>query len=383
MLFVDPSNRRIAANEDGLEKPLTPEGDVFTGTLPASLPVANTSIRWNGRDWAMVMWPLPEDANDRAILLLHESWHRIQERIGFPSAVVDEDHLATLDGRLGMRLELRALARALRSTGTARRTAIADALLFRAWRRTLALDATAHENALELHEGLAEYSGRRLSGDPAMIAHMAERLDQGDTVTAYARSFAYYTGPAYGMLLDHSAPSWRADLRRTRDLGALLAVADHIVMPANLSRAAEKRGLLYGRTAVLSEEQKTARLRARINARWTALLVTGPVIHIPVGSANVAFDPRELVPLPPYGTVYPTITVSGTWGRLKAEHGALLKPDWSELTVARGEAKVGAAVINGDGWALALNPGWTLAQIDKGNALRIVNVSALGRAHAQ
>ena len=370
ILIVDPQTRKFVANQDGVNVALHPEGGAFTGALPTSLPIANTSVSWNGRDWAMVMSPLPEDSNERAILLLHESWHRIQARLGFPSVSVDEDHLATVDGRVGMRLELRALARALRSSGASRRAAVTDALIFRAWRRTLSNEANANENALELHEGLAEYSGRRLSGDPAMVLNMSARLDQGDGVTSYARSFAYYTGPAYGMLLDDANTSWRADPRKIHDLGAMLAAADGIAMPANLPAAVSQSGQRYGRAVVLAEEQKAGEVRVQANARWIALLATGPVIRVPVGSANVAFDPRTVVPLPPYGTVYPTITVAGVWGHLNATAGALLKADWSELSIPRGAVGAGAGSFKGDGWTLELNPGWTLSRSGE-NGLKV------------
>jgi phage tail protein X len=72
-------------------------------------------------------------------------------------------------------MEWRALERALRQTGPARSAAIADALLFRTYRRTLFPDSAKNENALELNEGLAEYTGVRLSS--ADLQEMAVRAN--------------------------------------------------------------------------------------------------------------------------------------------------------------------------------------------------------------
>jgi hypothetical protein len=63
-------------------------------------------------------------------------------------------------------LEWRALSRALQaSTDEERREAAADAVLFRAERYRLFPGAQAQEQALELNEGLAEYTGVRV-GNP-------------------------------------------------------------------------------------------------------------------------------------------------------------------------------------------------------------------------
>jgi hypothetical protein len=75
--------------------------------------MANTAIDWQGDRWAMVMLPLPEDAYTRRVLLAHESFHRIQPKLGLTSKEVANAHLDTVEGRYLMQLEWRALAAAL------------------------------------------------------------------------------------------------------------------------------------------------------------------------------------------------------------------------------------------------------------------------------
>lgn len=85
MMFVDPGTRQIMANQIDLEEKLTKQGEVFVGRLPEKEAIANTSINWAGVKWSMIIGPLPEDEYERATLMVHESWHRIQDDIGFPA----------------------------------------------------------------------------------------------------------------------------------------------------------------------------------------------------------------------------------------------------------------------------------------------------------
>src|SRR5205085_10583441 len=139
--------------------------------------------------------------------------------------------------------EGRALGEALVRQGAAQHEAIGDALVFRAYRRSVTPGAAAEERSLELSEGLAEYTGYRLSGWPAgvladRVAQRLEREDGGDTFT---RSFAYASGPAYGVLLDESGASWRRGLTSSSDLGAMLAKRAGVTLPASLEAEARRR----------------------------------------------------------------------------------------------------------------------------------------------
>lgn len=135
ILFVDRKTRTIVANQADREGVLIKDGNVFVGKLPAKVNIANTAIEWAGVKWTMIIFPLPEDKYRRANLMAHEMWHRIQDEIGFPSSGAANNHLDSRDGRVWLQLEWRALASALSSRGRQRRQAIADALLFRAYRK--------------------------------------------------------------------------------------------------------------------------------------------------------------------------------------------------------------------------------------------------------
>lgn len=258
VLLVDPASRQFVASIDGADTALERDGPVFRGRLPDNVPVANTAVGWNGRTWTMLMLPLPEDPAARSILLMHEAWHRIQAGIGLAATHADQDQLETEQGRTALRLELRALAAALEATSAEQqRQAIADAMTFRAWRHARFPQAAAAEDAMERHEGIAEYTGRILAQDDALQARLAAHLRRGDAVTAYARSFAYYTGPAYGVLLDGAAPGWRSRWNRQDGLPGLLAAA--LGMQADAGDAAFRRaGARHGLAEVAAAEQARA-----------------------------------------------------------------------------------------------------------------------------
>jgi len=243
IIFVDPDSRDVVANQADLQNKLVSRDGVFVGKLPTELSPANTAIDWAGVHWTMVMWPVSEFRQPRERLLLHECFHRLQEKLGLPARDAVNTHLDTLNGRIWIQMEWRALERALRQTGPARQTAIADALLFRGYRRSLFPGSANNENALELNEGLAEFTGVKLnSSDLQETAVRADLiLRQARNNPTFARSFAYISGPAYGALLDLSGRPWRASLKPSADLGLLLQQQYKIKI--NVSEAAARSAL--------------------------------------------------------------------------------------------------------------------------------------------
>jgi hypothetical protein len=372
VLLVDPETLTVVANQPDKEGKLTPAGDVFTGRLPPGTMVANTAFPWSGVTWAMVRWPLPGSAVERVQLIIHESWHRIQADLGLPGAEGSNAHLDSYDGRLLLRLELRALQAALRAEGAVRDTAVADALLFRAARRARA--PQSNEARLEVHEGLAEYTGVKLRGTPEAETRraLADRLGEPPPEN-FTRSFAYITGPAYGLLLDATGRPWRAGLTPTSDLAGLLRASTGVTVPADPRREAEARSGAYGGPALVAEEQARERERVRRYEAYRERLVTGPVLELPLAKFNMVMNPAEVMPLGEFGTVYPTLTLKAEWGTLTATNGARIAADFRRAFV-RAPASVQARPVAGDGWKLELSDGWRIARGAREGDLKAVPV---------
>src|SRR5256884_7773069 len=100
----------------------------------------------------------------------------------------------SLEGRIWLQMEWRALEHAFWQQGEERKRDVADALYFRNYRRSLFPAADAKEDALEMNEGMAEYTGFKLStSSPEEYAvAVAAWLRAAPTRTpSYGRSFAY------------------------------------------------------------------------------------------------------------------------------------------------------------------------------------------------
>jgi hypothetical protein len=374
LILIDPRARVAVANHSDSQHRLRPWQGAFVGPWIDSMGRSNTSIRWDGSAWATVLLPLPRDRYTRVALVLHEAFHRIQRQLELGSSDPVSTHLDEREGRYWLRLELRALAAALTSDDAHARIHARDALLFRAERQRLFPGADTTEPALEIQEGLAEYSGQRLAmtatGEP--MDRVAKYLDEWQATQSYPRSFAYATGPALGFVLDRFDAKWRSKVVVRRNLAALLA--DAVGAPAEPIQAqAIERAKLYGADVIASaEDARESARRARLKA-YTARLVDGPVLNAHQQFLQLLnFDPNAVVVFPPGGTVYPTGTFGGPWGRLTIDSGGVVvSPDFKSIRVAAPRDTT-ARPLRGDGWTLVLNPGWVIRPGQRAGDIELV-----------
>lgn len=376
MMFVDPDTHNIVANQPDLEHKLSPQDGVFVGKLPNETNPANHAFDWAGVHWTMVLWPVAELRQPRERLLLHESFHRLQEKLGLPARDAVNSHLDTLNGRIWIQMEWRALERALRQTGPARQAAIADALLFRTYRRSLFPDSANNENALELNEGLAEYTGVKLSSadleETAVRANLI--LRQARNNPTFARSFAYVSGPAYGALLDFTGRPWRVSLKPSSDLGALLQQRYGIATRAS-EIAARAAALRYEGEEIITIETRQEQRRSRQIADARKKFFDDPVLILSLTpDVNYSYDPNNVIGIDPSNTLYPTMRLVDAWGILTVTDGAWLERDAAgHLTRARLPAPTDLAArpLKGNGWSLELANGWEIVPGDRAGDVKL------------
>jgi hypothetical protein len=364
LMIVDPSTRQAWATQrdnQGVLNRTTADGG-WTGALPQGVPVANASVNWGGVQWIMIVGPLPADATERRVLLMHEAWHRIQEGLGLAPRTSENRHLETERGRYLMRLELRALATAMLSNGRARREAASDALAFRMARHAAFPESAAAEASLDRNEGLASYTGVKLGAALQAALHSARTLDAYDRHQAFARAYAYASGPAYGLLLDEYTPNWRATLNG-------YAPADLLVGPLRVqalsNRNLQRRAERYGGPRVADEERTRAEARRELVAALRARF-TGPRLELPLARMQFEFDPTRVTPVEGLGSVYQTLTLRDVWGEFRATEGALISADFTRLTAS--SPAVGG--LYGPGWTLHLAPGYHMTIPDAEGVVR-------------
>ena len=364
MLLVDPDDRSIVANQADAGGVLKQIDDVYVGTLPPSVTISDTTVNWSGTRWCELMWPWPmrEDPDMRHVTLAHEKFHRIEaDDLHIKIFDGDNRHLDTLNGRYLMELEWRALAAALQAqTPKARTTAIEDAILFRRERYRLFPKAAENEADLESNEGIAEYTGVRLGLTTPLEQKRYALRDLSSYVDApsLVRSFAYATGPAWGLLLDQAAPNWRISFLKDQTAQRFdqrLQRALHLPDP-ELTRLKAREVVYDPAGSLRAHEVAREQERVAMAAQYQSSLVDGPVLTLPLNHSSYQFKPQTLVALPG-GTVYPTMTLSDDWGTLKVSRGGVLMHDKPEIaTVSAVNFK--PQDFGGPGFELVLKPGW-------------------------
>jgi hypothetical protein len=349
LVIFDPATGTRATNQP------EPEGP------PPYLPgVADGPITWGGVRWfAMPLQMLPEDADTRMQGLLHGMFHRMQHELAFMATAYDgfNEHLDTLEGRYWMRLEWRALRRAVESSGNDRIEAIADALAFRRERRRLFPGAADNERRDEIREGLAMYTGvAGWANSPADARRVAAmEAAGGELQSSFVGNFEAASGPAYGVLLDELMPGWRRQLHTASDLGDLLGSAINRLPTADLAAAAAR----YDGAALRTVEEARDRAQQVRVAELRRRFVDGRVLTMP-GRGSGTSDTTGSVGIPEVGTVFfRNFTLSAQWGRFNADNGVLRSADGSTLSVPV-TGPLEGTTLQGDGWSATLNPGWVV-----------------------
>jgi hypothetical protein len=361
--------------------------DAATGTIATSQPApagdrprvlgfVNAPVQWGGITWSAYNWQMipKDDQGARGRLFMHELFHCIQPRLGLtaPSAGEqspgDPDHLDSLEGRYWMRLEWRALARALGASGAARTSAIADALAFRAARHQRFPGAAAAEHVVDINEGIATYTQYVTGSDSAEDAnrHARATLSASETPTSLVRTFAYASGAGYGLLLDALSPGWHRKITAASDFGQLLSAAAGVAAAPDAAAAAAR----YDGASLRAAEEQRDREQQAIIAELRRRYVDGPVLIVPrAGSGSV--NNMGATVIPGAGTVFRAMANKGAWGFFDARDGALISADGETISLPA-PVVVDATTLKGDGWTATVGPGWTVQPGPRPGSFRVV-----------
>jgi hypothetical protein len=330
------------------------------GPRPVVLGLVNAPVQWGGQRWTAFFWDfvIAQTPRDRRVLFIHELFHRIQPQLGLIAPSHANEHVDAADGRYWMRLEWRALAQALRTSGERRKIAVRGALAFRQARRSLYQGSAESERDVEITEGLAHYTGvvvAASSPEEAIVA--AVDLAALDTVESFVRSFATTSGVLYGLLLDETSPGWTRRIHVTDDFGTLLMQALVVQPSADAAASAAQ----YGGADIRAFEQQRERRRQERVAELRRQFVEGPVLQIP-GVGSGASDSRGAMVIPDVGTVwFGGYRASGSWGTLDAEKGVLVASNGSWRRVPAPQRR-DSVTWYGDGWTFKIGAGWMIRE---------------------
>ena len=369
MVIADAATGTIATSQPA------PAGD-----RPRELGYVNAPVQWGGTTWSAYIWQMipKDDQAERGRLFMHELFHCIQPRLGLTAPTAEDRkagrvpgenvHLDSLEGRYWMRLEWRALARALGASGAARSSAIADALAFRAARHQRFPGAAAAEHVVDINEGIATYTQYVTGSEGAQdaIRNAMAGLAAAETGTSFVRTFAYASGAGYGLLLDALSPGWHRKITAASDFGQLLSAAAGVTAAPDAAAAAARYD---GASLRVAEEQRDREQQAII-AELRRRYVDGPVLIVPrAGSGSV--NNMGATVIPGAGTVFRSMANKGAWGFFDAPGGALVSADGETISLPA-PVVVDATTLKGDGWTATVGPGWTVQPGPRPGSFRVV-----------
>ena len=376
-MLVVTESRTIIANQPDNEGKLSEHEEVFIGTLPENINIANYSIDWSGKKWAVVNWKAlsQNDPYLRNKLLIHENWHsRVESRIGISPVMTSNVHLDGLQGSILIKLELRALSKVLISENILdKKVALKDALIIRKYRQRLFPDN--NENDFERHEGMPEYTGYKLCGLNKNIIPkvLAKQFELAESKDGFANSFAYLTGPAYGFIFDDLNIKWREQIISGNNL---TEIAENIVlvdMPSDtiqLKALIEKIGSNYGYETLIKNETEKFEKQKRLTNLYKDKIIKGNQLIIRNNKLKFTFNPQEkLIPIG-NGVVYKTMHLIGEWGILEVKDGIYRSNDW-QIFVIPAPKSANSEIMNEDDYVLTLKKGWKIFEIKEGKYILI------------
>jgi hypothetical protein len=373
MMFVERGSRRIVANQPDAEGLLKLREGVYTGFYPREMILNHAPVTFGGTLFAMVPLPPEEDEFRIRSRAIHVLFHVHQKLNGSEYITFNQRNMDENEARLWIKLEWKALRKALNSTGEERLMSIRDALVFRGSNRELYQKYAADENHFETYEGLATFTYLKFctKSDEECRTRLMENLNRVYSMSSYARSYGNIHGALYAALLYDAGYNFQNLSVNSADLGAIVKELYSIELPGICRDVAGSLALSYG-LAVINKEEDERRLNIQERLhRLTSTFTEKPVVYLELESPYFDFEPEDIHPVDSLGTLYTAMRVSDSWGKLTVdEGGCLVSRNYKYLRITAKGYKPEKNRISGDGWNLILNEGWELTEVQENFFLR-------------
>ncbi|MDR0971252.1 MAG: hypothetical protein LBM25_02585, partial [Bacteroidales bacterium] len=217
------------------------------------------------------------DDKDRMLeTAFHEMTHKFQEDSNV-NLSYNNKHIDTKYARAYIRLEAKALFNAF--TKDNKRDFIIDALFFRQKRQNMFIDAKENEDAFELIEGLAQFSGMIIAYKDSAVNLLINDIQ--NLIKGYfdARTFGYYTGDAYSFLNNDSL-HWNYNIY---DVGCITAITKKIYNITDIDLQSQDEDNLfkqYDFSSIFKEEEKRENAMIAKNKEKLKILENNPKLII-------------------------------------------------------------------------------------------------------
>lgn len=373
IMFIDRSTRKIVANQPDLGGLLKEKDGIFTGTYPKELMISNSAVRYGGTLFAMA--PLPSEEDNDLIMnrAIHALFHCFQESTGLNSSGYNTNNMDEKNARLWIKLEWKALRKALNSEGPEQQLALRDALVFKGSNREQYPGYVSDEIKFENYEGLAAFTYILLnSQSPEQNKErLFEHLDRIYSRSSFSRSYGGITGALYANLLHIRGYDFKNIKSENVDLAEEVRKLFEIQLPEVCRDVAGSIALNYEIEIIQGEEaERETEIKERIH-RQISTFTEKPVVYLELVSPYFDFEDSDIHPMDTLGTLYNTLRVSDNWGKLTVENGGcLVSNNLKYIRITAKGYKADKNKIDGEGWHLALNSGWTLEKLNENYLVR-------------
>ncbi len=368
LMYVDRATRKIVANQPDEEGLLKQKNGIYTGTYPKELIINNTAITFGGTLFGMAPLPSAEDEYRIISRGLHSLFHRFQMTSGISSSGYNTPNMEERRARIWLKLEWKALRKAIESEGEAQKVAIRDALIFRGANHELYQQYVNDEISFENYEGLATFTSIMLATKSyeEYKSRLIENLDRIYSYLSYSRSYGFIHGALYATLLHKKDFDFRKTLSADEDLGNYVMKLYDIKLPEVCRDIAGSLSVNYDIDKIYDEEDlREKEIQEHINNQISTF-IEKPVIYIDLESPYFDFEPEDIQPLGQEGTLYQQIRISDDWGKLtvdKRGEGCLISNNFKFLRVPAKGYSNNKNHYEGDGWELILNNDWEIESV--------------------
>jgi hypothetical protein len=373
IMFVERVTRRIVANQPDNEGILKSKDGVYTGIYPKELVLSNAPVKFGGTQFAMV--PLPEEEDEYRIKTrtIHSLFHLFQKNEGVIASTFNLTNMDEKEARLWIKLEWKALRKAINSQGEERQLAIRDALIFRGSNRELNRKYATDENRFETYEGLSTFTYTLLctNSPEEFKSKLFENLARIYSMQSYARSYGFIHGALYASLLYDKGYDFKNIKTDSIDLGNTVRELYKIELPDICRDVAGSLAVNYDIESVNKEEEKReAEIKESIHSQ-ISIFTEKPVVFLELESPSFDFEPEDIHSLDTLGTIYNSMRVSDNWGKLTVDKGGcLVSNNLKFIRITAKAFKADKNHISGDGWHLILNSEWELVPVDQNYFVR-------------
>ncbi|MBN1108241.1 MAG: hypothetical protein JXR66_02315 [Bacteroidales bacterium] len=373
VMYVDRASRKIIANQSDQQGLLKSREGIYTGTYPRELLVNNVAVNYGGTLFAMAPLPMQEDEYRIINRAVHALFHCYQESIGYTSSGFRRNHLDDKNARLWIKLEWKALRKAVTTEGEAQRVALRDALVFKGSKRELYPGFTGDEIKFENYEGLAAFTYILLSTNSSEEnqRRLLEFLDRTYSMPSFTRSYGALTGALYANLLYRKGFDFTTIRSENIDLSREIINLYDIQLPQVCRDVAGSIALNYDLSAIQEEEdRRIEEIKSRLH-RLTSTFTEKPVVIFELESPYFDFEDADVHPMDTLGTLYSAIRVSDNWGKLTVEKGGcLVSNNLKYVRITSKGYKADRNRFEGEGWHLVINSGWELAPMNENYLVR-------------